>query len=118
MKYTSETDIRYLFRFYEKSERRYLEKSEVLSIKAKHLATLKSVAVEQSTGFYDKWGIDVIFEGDVVQDSNTGDVGIVYYDMQSGQYLFGQYYSLAGRKLEIIDNCHNFYREKASEKKV
>lgn len=103
MKY--EINNRLLFRFYHKQERRYLTDKEACKITYNSLSDRTDVATEQCSGFFDKWEIDLIYEGDVVQDSQ-GRVGIVYFEQKTGQYMFGQHWTLWGEKLEIIGNCH------------
>ena len=102
----NETNNRLLFRFYNKAEKRYLTTKEARRITYNSLADRTDVAIEQYSGFFDKWQIDLIYEGDVVEDE-SGRVGIVYFEQKTGQYLFGEYWKLAGEKLEIIGNCHN-----------
>lgn len=102
----NETNNRLLFRFYNKAEKRYLTPKEARRITYNSLADCQDIAIEQCTGFYDQWQIDLIYEGDIVQDE-SGRVGIVYFEQKTGQYLFGEYWKLAGEKLEIIGNCHN-----------
>lgn len=95
---------RMLFRYYLKTERRYIEWQESKNIMADDLSRIKSLAIEQCTGFRDKWS-ELIFEGDIIKDE-TGNVGIVFYDCARGQYLFGDYWKLSDKKFEIIGNCH------------
>ena len=102
----NETNNRLLFRFYNKAEKRYLTPKEARRITYNSLADRQDIAIEQCTGFYDQWQIDLIYEGDLVEDE-SGRVGIVYFEQKTGQYLFGEYWKLAGAKLEIIGNCHN-----------
>ena len=47
----------------------------------------------------------MIFEGDIVQNESDH-VGIVYFEQETGSYMFGEYKLLHGEKLEIIGNCH------------
>ena len=103
---TNDINTRLLFRFYNKTERRYLTDKETRKITYKSLSDRTDVAIEQCSGFFDKWQIDLIYEGDIVQDE-SGRVGIVYFEQQTGQYLFGEYWKLTGENLEIIGNCHN-----------
>ena len=103
---TNDINTRLLFRFYNKAERRYLTDKEARKITYNSLSGRQDIAIEQCTGFYDQWQIDLIYEGDVVEDE-SGRVGIVYFEQKTGQYLFGEYWKLAGEKLEIIGNCHN-----------
>ena len=103
---TNDINTRLLFRFYNKTERRYLTDKEARKITYNSLSSRTDIATEQCSGFYDKWQIDLIYEGDVVEDE-SGRVGIVYFEQQTGQYLFGEYWKLAGEKLEIIGNCHS-----------
>lgn len=105
-KYTREVNVRYLFRYYSKVDKIYLTEKEARTIRANDLSEIKTVAIEQCTGFYDKWHVDVIYEGDIVKDEK-GNIGIVFYDMKVGQYLFGEYWTLSGREIEIIGNCHD-----------
>ena len=102
----NETNNRLLFRFYNKAEKRYLTPKEARRITYNSLVDCQDIAIEQCTGFYDQWQIDLIYEGDIVEDE-SGRVGIVYFEQQTGQYLFGEYWKLTGEKLEIIGNCHN-----------
>lgn len=102
----SDVNTRLLFRFYSKTKRRYLTQSEARKITYNSFLTRTDIAVEQSTGFYDRWGSRLIFEGDVVQNK-SGYIGIVYFEQQTGQYLFGEYRKLADEKVEIIANCHD-----------
>ena len=102
----NETNNRLLFRFYNKAEKHYLTPKEARRITYNSLSDRQDIAIEQCTGFYDQWQIDLIYEGDVVEDE-SGRVGIVYFEQQTGQYLFGEYWKLTGEKLEIIGNCHN-----------
>lgn len=104
MKY--EINNRLLFRFYHKQERRYLSFKESCKITYESMSDRTDVAIEQCSGFFDKWEIDLIYEGDVVQDSQ-GRVGIVYFEQKTGQYMFGEYWKMWGENLEIIGNCHN-----------
>ena len=103
---TNDINIRLLFRFYNKAERRYLTDKEARKITYNSLSDRTDVAIEQCSGFFDKWQIDLIYEGDIIQDE-SGRVGIVYFEQQTGQYLFGEYWKLTGENLEIIGNCHN-----------
>lgn len=102
---TNDINIRLLFRFYNKTERRYLTDKEARKITYNSMADRQDIAIEQCTGFYDKWKIELIHEGDIVEDE-SGHVGIVYYEQQSGQYLFGDFWKLQDKNLEIIGNCH------------
>lgn len=102
----NETNNRLLFRFYNKAEKRYLTPKEARRITYNSLADRQDIAIEQCSGFYDKWKIELIFEGDIIQDE-SGNVGIVYFEQKSGQYMFGEYWTLADKNLEIIGNCHN-----------
>lgn len=104
MKY--EINNRLLFRFYNKAERRYLADKEARKITYNSLADRQDIAIEQCSGFYDNWEIKLIFEGDVVKDE-SGRVGIVYFEQQTGQYMFGEHWKLWGENLEIIGNCHD-----------
>lgn len=101
-----ETNNRLLFRFYNKAERRYLTDKEARRITYNSLADRQDIATEQCSGFFDKWGIDLIYEGDVVKDE-SGRVGIVYFEQKTGQYMFGEYWKMWGENFEIIGNCHN-----------
>ena len=103
---TNDINTRLSFRFYNKAERRYLTDKEARKITYNSLSDRTDVAIEQCSGCFDKWQIDLIYEGDVVEDE-SGRVGIVYFEQQTGQYLFGEYWKLTGEKLEIIGNCHN-----------
>lgn len=103
---TNDINTRLLFRFYNKTERRYLTDKEARKITYNRLSDRQDITIEQCTGFYDQWQIDLIYEGDVVEDE-SGRVGIVYFEQQTGQYLFGEYWKLTGEKFEIIGNCHN-----------
>lgn len=103
---TNDINTRLLFRFYNKTEGRYLTDKEARQIKYESMSNRTDVATEQCSGFFDKWQIDLIFEGDVVKDE-SGRVGIVYFEQQTGQYMFGEYWKMWGENLEIIGNCHN-----------
>lgn len=105
MRYTQEINTRMMFRFYDKSERRYLTDKEARKITYESMSDRTDVAIEQCSGFFDKWGIELIFEGDIVQNE-SGHVGIVYFEQETGSYMFGEYKLLKGEKLEIIGNCH------------
>lgn len=105
MTINQEINVRLLFRFYNKTERRYLTDKEARKITYNSMADRQDIAIEQCTGFYDKWKIELIHEGDIVEDE-SGHVGIVYYEQQSGQYLFGDFWKLQDKNLEIIGNCH------------
>lgn len=105
MTINQEINVRLLFRFYNKTERRYLTDKEARKITYNSMASRQDIAIEQCTGFYDKWKIELIHEGDIVEDE-SGHVGIVYYEQQSGQYLFGDFWKLQDKNLEIIGNCH------------
>ena len=106
MAINQDVNVRLMFRFYNKTEHRYLTDKEARKITYDSLADRQDIAIEQCSGFYDKWGIDLIFEGDVVKDE-SGRVGIVYFEQKTGQYLFGEYWKCGGENLEIIGNCHN-----------
>ena len=101
----NETNNRLLFRFYNKAEKRYLTPKEARRITYNSLADRQDIAIEQCSGFYDKWEIELIFEGDIVQNE-SGHVGIVYFEQETGAYMFGEYNLLKDEKLEIIGNCH------------
>ena len=102
---TNDINTRLLFRFYNKAERRYLTDKEARKITYNSLSDRQDIAIEQCTGFYDQWQIELIFEGDVVKDE-SGQIGIVYFEQETGSYMFGEYKLLHGEKLEIIGNCH------------
>lgn len=99
-------NVRLMFRFYNKAEKRYLTDKEARRITYNSLADRQDIAIEQCSGFYDKWKIELIFEGDIVQDE-SGHIGIVYFEQKNGQYMFGEYWTLVDKNLEIIGNCHN-----------
>lgn len=98
-------NVRLLFRFYNKIEHRYLTNKESRKITYDSLSTRQDIATEQCSGFYDTMRENLIWEGDIVEDE-LGHVGIVYFEQQSGQYMFGEYWTLSGKNLEIIGNCH------------
>lgn len=101
----SNINVRLLFRFYDKTEHRYLTPKEARKITYDSLSSRQDIAVEQCSGFYDKTGFNLIYEGDIIQDK-SGHVGIVYFEQQKGQYMFGEYWGLSSDNLEIIGNCH------------
>lgn len=101
-----DVNVRLMFRFYDKTEHRYLTDKEARRITYESMSDRTDVAIEQCSGFFDKWGIDLIFEGDIVKDE-SGRVGIVYFEQKTGQYMFGEYWKMWGENLEIIGNCHN-----------
>lgn len=105
MTINQDVNVRLMFRFYNKTERRYLTDKEARKITYNSLADRQDIAIEQCSGFYDKWEIELIFEGDIVQNE-SGHVGIVYFEQETGSYMFGEYKLLHGEKLEIIGNCH------------
>lgn len=105
MRVNQDVNIRLMFRFYNKAEKRYLTDEEAREITYNSLSDRQDIAIEQCSGFYDKWGIELIFEGDIVQNE-SGHVGIVYFEQETGSYMFGEYKLLKGEKLEIISNCH------------
>lgn len=111
MRYTQEINTRMMFRFYDKSERRYLTEKESRRITYNSMQLQTRYAIEQSTGFFNKGRCELIFEGDVVQD-DAGRIGIVYYEQIRGQYLFGEYWKMSDESLEIIGNCHDKTNQK------
>lgn len=102
---SNDINTRLLFRFYNKAELRYLTDKEARKITYNSLSSRTDVETEQCSGFFDKWQIELIFEGDIVQNE-SGHVGIVYFEQETGSYMFGEYKLLHGEKLEIIGNCH------------
>lgn len=105
MTINQDVNVRLMFRFYNKTERRYLTDKEARKITYNSLSDRQDIAIEQCTGFYDQWQIELIYEGDVVKDE-SGYTGIVYFEQTTGQYLYGEYKTLAHKKLEIMGNCH------------
>ena len=99
MTINQDVNVRLLFRFYNKAERRYLTDKEARKITYNSLSDRQEIAIEQCTGFYDQWQIELIYEGDVVKDE-SGYTGIVYFEQTTGQYLYGEYKTLAHKKLE------------------
>ena len=66
-----DVNVRLLFRFYNKAERRYLTDKEARKITYNSLSDRQDIAIEQCTGFYDQWQIELIYEGDVVKDESA-----------------------------------------------
>ena len=106
MTVNQDINVRLMFRFYNKTERRYLTDKEARKITYNSLSDRQDIAIEQCSGFYDQWKIKLIFEGDIVQDE-SGHIGIVYFEQNSGQYMFGEYWKMTEKNLEIIGNCHD-----------